>query len=384
MAAKPNPSTRATVVTVAFLFSTREEVRKGMETPQKKLTYVELFNTINIGTVERDVRAEWDKDQRRKRRIEEKFVLLLPFGLVLMFAVFYALSAPHTASLINMITPGWGSFSPVGMELGILIIAALMEVGWRNWLTKTILWLMVLMSIVINVAGGLVSVVSLSGNDISAATLQELFSKFSTLPATSQVVLFLVLPIGVLIPIMTKFTGEAVIKLALNKLELSTTDLEQLWARDCMRALYQGLYTAATEKGAGAVMASKWAEVAAAQWYKSIVTPQIEPRPQPQPIPIPDQPQQLGGVRAEMGFVGIMESGGKSSGKPVSDFPPERPSTTPVATPSKLELAKSWLKDNPSDKSLSGRELSAGRLPMGVQISHVTWNQAKADLAKGE
>jgi hypothetical protein len=347
----------------------------------KKLTYVELFNTVDIGRVEHDVREEWESTQHRKRRLEQRFVAMIPALLAVMFLVFYGLSAPHTASLIEMITPGWGWIAPVGLELGILIVAALMEVGWRNWLTFGILWMIVGMSIIINIAGGFVSVISLSGNDISKATISELTLQFSTLPATFQLVLLLVFPVGIIIPIMTKFTGEGIIKLALNKLELTTTDVEELWRGACSRVLYQGLYAAAVKKGAGSVMASKWAEVATAQWYKIIAAPQLPDARSPGTV---DTPIVTSPARAEMGFVSMVESTGKSDGKLETRLPAERPSSIPVATPSKLELAKSWLTDNPSDKSLSGRELSAGRLPQGVQISHVTWNQAKSDLAKTE
>lgn len=51
-----------------------------------------------------------------------------------------------------------------------------------------------------------------------------------------------------------------------------------------------------------------------------------------------------------------------------------------VALPSKMELAKQWLKDHPEDKRLTGRDLSAIRFPQGVEISHVYWNKAKNEV----
>jgi hypothetical protein len=51
-----------------------------------------------------------------------------------------------------------------------------------------------------------------------------------------------------------------------------------------------------------------------------------------------------------------------------------------VATPSKMELAVQWLKEQPDDMTLTGRDLEIARLPMGVKISYRTWNDAKKQL----
>lgn len=52
----------------------------------------------------------------------------------------------------------------------------------------------------------------------------------------------------------------------------------------------------------------------------------------------------------------------------------------PVPLPSKMELAKQWLADHPEDLKLTGRELKDLRKPMGVEISHKTWNDAKKEI----
>jgi hypothetical protein len=56
---------------------------------------------------------------------------------------------------------------------------------------------------------------------------------------------------------------------------------------------------------------------------------------------------------------------------------PEAVVSTPLAAPSKLELAKQWLKDHPEDKKRTGRDLEKHVMPMGVHISHAWWNKAK-------
>jgi hypothetical protein len=51
-----------------------------------------------------------------------------------------------------------------------------------------------------------------------------------------------------------------------------------------------------------------------------------------------------------------------------------------VATPSKMELAIHHLKQHRPDRKKSGRELAESVFPMGVEISHKTWNDAKSKV----
>jgi hypothetical protein len=51
-----------------------------------------------------------------------------------------------------------------------------------------------------------------------------------------------------------------------------------------------------------------------------------------------------------------------------------------IAAPSKMELAINWLQEHSEDTALTGRDLEAARLPMGVRISYRTWNDAKKQL----
>jgi hypothetical protein len=246
-----------------------------------QITAKDLSTLISIGDVEETARQNWERTQRRRRGISQWLVRSLPVALMIMLIVFYALSAPHTAELLNKITPGVGWLAPVGFELGVLIVAALREAGWRspNWrtdLTRWILYLLLLMSIAINVAGGFVSVVSVSlDTDIQGNTLQAMLSLFPELPATAQIVLMLVIPMGVLIPIMGKFAGEAVIKFSLNKISLSTENDEDRWLKDRRKLLQQALYAAAVKLGAGAVTAGDWSQRMVYHWYKEAVQERV-------------------------------------------------------------------------------------------------------------
>lgn len=63
----------------------------------------------------------------------------------------------------------------------------------------------------------------------------------------------------------------------------------------------------------------------------------------------------------------------------VNDLP-ELPKPQMVALPSKMELAKEWLKEHPEDRQLTGRELEENRKPHNVKISYVYWNKAKNEV----
>lgn len=233
-----------------------------------QVTHQDLNQLINIPEIEDESRQKWERAQRRRRGLSQWIVRLLPLSLLVMLAVFYALSAPHTAELLNKITPGVGWIAPIGFELGVLLVAALREAGWTNRMTKWILIGLLGMSIVINVAGGFVSVVSTSGVDIQQDTAGQLLARFSTLPASAQAVLLLVIPLGILIPIMGKFAGEAVVKFSLNKIELTQENDEDRWLKERRKVLYQALYNAAVRAGAGAATSGNWASVMIRQYYR--------------------------------------------------------------------------------------------------------------------
>lgn len=229
-----------------------------------------LQESINISEVEQEARAAWEREHRKRRRVEQWIIRLLPFGLILMVCIFYGLSAPHTAALLSLITPTpVGQYlAPLGFELGILIIAALIEAGMRSRAAHIILWLLLILSVVINIAGAFIAVVSLAtGVTLSGDTVSELLARFTGLPATYQVVLILVPFIGAAIPIVSKLAGEVVVKIALGKIRLERETDEQLWAKDSAKVMRGALLQAAMKMGAGVKTAGNWAASVADQMY---------------------------------------------------------------------------------------------------------------------
>lgn len=232
-----------------------------------------LNEQLNIDQIIEDSRNEWGKRENSRRKFEGWLVRLIPFGLVIMAAVFYALSAPHTAGILMLITPQYGNIAPIGWELGIVIIAAVREQGWKNVLSAMLLWTLVLMSIVINVAGALISVIEQGSGaaNITGDTVFQLIERYGTLPATYQVVLLIAVPVGAVIPLLAKGVGEILIKLAVGKIKLERESDEVRWARDRARVVYGSLFNAAIKAGAGTVTAGNWAKAITEQIFKEPV-----------------------------------------------------------------------------------------------------------------
>lgn len=229
-----------------------------------------LQESINITEVEKEARATWEREHRKRRRVEQWIIRLLPFGLILMTMIFYGLSAPHTAALMSLITPTFvGQYlAPLGFELGILIIAALLEAGMRSRAAHLVLWVLLILSIVINIAGAFIAVVSLAtGVVLEADTVDQLLQRFTSLPATYQVVLALVPFIGAAIPVVAKLSGEVVVKIALGKIRLERESDEQLWAKESAKVMHGALLQTAMKMGAGVKTAGNWATSVAEQMY---------------------------------------------------------------------------------------------------------------------
>lgn len=232
-----------------------------------------LSETLNIDQIAEDAHSQWVKRENKRRSLERWLVRLIPIGLLVMAVVFYLLSAPHTAGIVNLITPEYGKLAPIAWELGIVIMSALIEGGLRTRLSKGVLWTLVYMSIAINVAGSFIAVVeSGSGSmDITRDTMAQLFGRYGTLPATYQVVLLLVIPIGAVIPLIAKAVGEILIKLAMGRIKLETESDEMKWVKERTRVVYGALFNAALKAGAGSATAGNWAQSIAERIFKEPV-----------------------------------------------------------------------------------------------------------------
>lgn len=315
-----------------------------------------LNEIINIDEVVEEARTTWEKRQRSRRRLEQWLVKALPAGLVVMSGIFYGLSAPHTAALLTLITPQIGPIAPLGFELGILTLSALREAGWKSHANVAMLLILLILSVVINVAGAFIGVVS-AATDTSLAsdTLPGLLSKYDTLPAIMQVVLALIAPVGAMIPVMAKLTGEAVMKLALGKVALETQSDDARWIQERPMIVHSALFQAATKTGAGAKTAGNWAAAVVKSLFREDILETGIAAVSDQRIVI------LEPSRSPMGFLrGIGQSGQSAPVLSVSENQQPLP-IVPSKDRDSIRLSKKaiveWLRDNPQVHHLHPKQM---------------------------
>lgn len=338
------------------------------------ITLKDLSQNIDVSQIAFEARARWEKSERGRLSIESKLLNLLPIGLVVMVLVFYSLSAPHTAHILDMVTPGWGNFAPIGFEIGLLIVSALMEAGWHARLMSGVLWLLLVMSVIINVAASFLVVVSASaivGGDISNYTFQELIGLYPSLPASIQIVLLMVIPVGFTIPVVTKLAGEAVVKLALGKVVLHTTNLDDLWSKVEQREVKSALMQRALEQGAGVKTAGKWSQMIVDEMYGD-----DEPSGAVQAVGNTWEEREIPTQKV----YAFQNAAHSDPSRPVMHENSQFPAQNGNSLSPKMAAAVQWLTEHPEDANLSGRELESARRPDGIKISYRTWNDAKGKI----
>jgi hypothetical protein len=241
------------------------------------ITLKDLSQNVQPDVVISKARTAWEAKNRAKQSLNDRIIFALPLMMVVSFCVFYLLSAPHTVGLIDRITPNWGWVAPVGLELLVVVLSVMRQKGWRNFSTGFILWLIVAISIAVNVVGGFVAVVH-TNPSMLGKTVADILGAFSTLPAIEQAALILVVPLGVLIPIMGKFTGEAVVKLATGEIVLERVSVDDQWNEVKRVEAMQALYTACITFGAGDKTARNWANSVVESLYPAEELPRINAR----------------------------------------------------------------------------------------------------------
>ncbi len=175
---------------------------------------------LDIETIYRQERERWFKEEAPRKSIRDVIADSVPYWIVLVAIVLYGLSAPHTASVFDKLTPGWGWLAPVGVEFGLLYAAfrrrlgrdAMEKLAWTLWALEALLFITAML---VNGTGAFASVVSSTKLDnLSFAAIVE---RFDVLPATSQAALIMAGLAAFIIPIGALVTGEGLAALALER-----------------------------------------------------------------------------------------------------------------------------------------------------------------------
>ncbi len=175
---------------------------------------------IDVETIYREERQRWMTEEAPRKGIRDHIADRVPYWIVLVALVLYCLSAPHTASVFDKLTPNWGWIAPIGVEFGLLYAAfhrrlarhANQEVPWTLWALEILLFLTAML---VNGAGAFSSVVDATQlNNLSFSAIAE---HFGTLPATSQAALIMAVLSAFIIPLGALVAGDGLATLALGR-----------------------------------------------------------------------------------------------------------------------------------------------------------------------
>ncbi|MHB8630221.1 MAG: hypothetical protein ACYDEO_28990 [Aggregatilineales bacterium] len=163
---------------------------------------------VDMETIYRDERERWLREEAPRKTVRNVIAQSVPYWIVLVAAVLYGLSAPHTASVFDKLTPGWGWIAPIGVEFGLLYAAFHRRlarhnhdaIAWTLWALEILLFLTAML---VNGAGAFSSVVA--ATQLDNLSFAAIAAQFGALPATSQAALIraalaaFIIPIGALV-----------------------------------------------------------------------------------------------------------------------------------------------------------------------------------------
>lgn len=165
---------------------------------------------IDIDLTYSAARARWFKESAPRRALADWFALITPWSIVIVFAAGHALSAPHTANVMNLITPGMGFIAPIAVEFALIWSAFEIRRARSAQTTplpaaRFLRWFMLIIAVATNATGGLSAVVD--GTGVTDLSAEALWGAFSGLPLVTQVALLMVIVAALAVPITAEATG---------------------------------------------------------------------------------------------------------------------------------------------------------------------------------
>lgn len=219
------------------------------------------LTTVNVAVIRAEARAAWENDAKQKTGVQERIGASVHWWLVIVAAVFFALSAPHTAAIFNAITPVVGMIAPLGVEFGLLYAAFRRKKATETSenVPKT-LWamevLLIIVSFAVNGAGA--ATAAMHGAGLEELSLAQVMDRFGALPFPTQVILFIAVLSAFFIPVGTLVAGEGLAALFLER-RAGGGLLELKWQKDGARVEFAALQAAALMAGATPAKAAQWA-----------------------------------------------------------------------------------------------------------------------------
>lgn len=202
---------------------------------------------LDIQQIYVEERERWFQREAPKRSFRDVISASVPYWIVIIAAVFYLLSAPHTAGILDQLTPGWGFVAPIGIEFGLLYASfrrrQSSDVPWMLWALEVLLFIT---AVLVNGAGAFTSVIALAGLD--KLSFEAIRAQFGSLPATSQAALIMAVLAAFIIPIGALVAGEGLAKLMLEK-DTDSDTREQRWRTVERKVIYQSIFVTLNRQG---------------------------------------------------------------------------------------------------------------------------------------
>src|SRR5436190_18425991 len=210
-----------------------------------------MNETINVEAIYRQERQRWMREEAPRRSLRDMIAGSVPYWIVLVALVLYGLSAPHTASVFDKLTPGWGWIAPIGVEFGLLYAAFRRRLDrdtnevapWTLWALELLLFITAML---VNGAGSFSSVVTVT--QLDNLSFAGIVIEFGQLPATSQAALIMALLSAFIIPIGALVAGDGLAALALERRTVIDTRIGA-WQEVEFTMFYRALFGRYVQQG---------------------------------------------------------------------------------------------------------------------------------------
>mgnify|MGYP001188999109 CR=1 FL=1 len=203
---------------------------------------------LDVPAIRARARAEWEQKARKSLSIPEKIDESVPWWLIVVAAVFFLLSIPHTMTVFERATPMLGYVAPAGIEFGLLYAAfRRRQTGRMPWFLRILEVLLFFTAIIANGVGSFDAIVS-RGDVVRDLSFAEMIAAFPTLPATSQVALLLSPLMALIIPVGTVAVGEGLAHLVMDRRRRGNP-MEERWQEVSAQVEFEALRDAALMSG---------------------------------------------------------------------------------------------------------------------------------------
>lgn len=207
--------------------------------------------SLNMEAIRQKARQDWFKQRKQQMTIQERIEASVPNWLIIVAAALFALSAPHTAKMFDMITPGFGWAGVLAVEFGLLYIAFRRKIERkRNGIVPHFLrWfegLLFVTSVLVNGSGALIAVVTATG--VAQLSASAILESIGSMSIVAQVGLILVPLAAFIIPIGTVTAGEGLAAHSIDG-KAENTELDNQWLEVEQLEVYRAAVSFLISKG---------------------------------------------------------------------------------------------------------------------------------------